>query len=151
MVLGPNSNILTSGYQAGYGTETNCFKVTVTNSALRLKDLITNAGGTMPNYTNELYTASQGDAAQIGRPPWHVIFQVPQAAANPVYCTWDNNTAPVVGGPGLEFEPGVIYRFENAGNNLLRVRSAGIYQVNAKTAFQFIATASTSMLVTFSD
>jgi hypothetical protein len=65
--------------------------------------------------------------------------------------TWDNNTAPVVGGPGLEMEPGTIYKFENAGVSLLRVNSGGIYPVNANTAFQLIATTNTSLLVTFCD
>lgn len=152
MTLGPNSNILTSGYSPAYTSGLTWFyKLSVTNSSTRLGSLITTAGGAgIPLITNELYTASQNDTI-LTRPPWHVFFQVAAAAANPVYCTWDNNTAPVVGGPGMEFEPGVVYRFENAGNSLLRAKASGIYLVNAGSAFLFIATAATVMNVGFSD
>lgn len=156
MPMGPNSNILTSGYAPSPDSTVFAFKVTVTNAATRLKDLITTAGGTWPLVENTLYQQAGADSplqsnAVQQRPPWHVMFQVIAAAANPVYCTWDNNTAPVVGGPGAEFEPGVIYRFENAGVKLLRAQASGLYLVNAKSAFQFIATGNTTMLVTFSD
>jgi hypothetical protein len=127
------------------------FKITVTNAASRLGTLI---GGTgIPTFDDARYTRSTGPIPQ--RAPYHVLFQVPSAAANPVYVTWDNNTAPVVGGPGLELEQGIIYKFENAGPALLfnptPSTALAFYPFNAQSAFQLIATANTSLLVTFSD
>lgn len=148
---GPSTTGIPAGYMPAYGSGANFFKVTVTNVATRLADLITAAGGTFPNYNDERYTGSNPPTLQ--RTPYHVLFQVPIAAANPVYLTTDNNTTPVVGGPGFELEPGTIYKFESSGPSLMPVggKGTGIYQVNAKTAFQFIATANTVLLVNFSD
>jgi hypothetical protein len=143
-----------AGYQPAYGSSTiQFFKVTVTNAATRLKTLITAAGGTWPTIPDDTFNTNMSVPTNL-RMPQHVFFQVPIAAANPVYLTWDNNTAPVVGGPGMELETGTIYKFENAWNGrLLTVlgSSAGNYQVNIGSAFQFIATANTTLLVWFSD
>jgi hypothetical protein len=157
-MLGPYSNILTAAYQSAYGSETLCYVVTVPNTATRLGTLLVTAGSSFTNgiplIPDEIFGTNEPTANAVPkfRPPWHVMFQVPAGAANAIYCTWDNNTAPVVGGPGLEFENnGTIYLFENAGVTMLRRKASGIYQVNALSAFQFIATADTSMIVTFSD
>lgn len=152
---GPSTTGIPAAYMPAYAPSglgsVNFIKVTVTNVATRLQDLITAAAGVIPTFNDERYTFSEPPTPQ--RTTFHVLFQVPIAAANPVYCTWDNNTAPVVGGPGLEFEPGTIYKFENAGATLMIVggRSTGIYRCDPKTAFQFIATANTVMNVAFSD
>ena len=126
------------------------YKITVTNVATRLGTLI---GGSGIPLVQDLRW--QMSPQPINRAPYHVLFEVPQAAANPVYVTWDNNTAPVVGGPGLELEQGIIYKFENAGPALLYnptpSGSLAFYPFNAASAFQFIATANTSLLVAFSD
>jgi hypothetical protein len=126
---------------------THHFKVTTgVNTAQRLGTLLT-----VPTLVDDMYAISSGPGALKTRPPYHAIFQVPVAAANPVYFTWDNNTAPVVGGPGFELLPGLTIRFENAGVSLLRPKATGTYQVNALTAIQFIATAATVLLVHFSE
>jgi hypothetical protein len=144
-----------AGYQPAYGTTLQFFKVTVTNAATRLKDLITTAGGTWPTIPDDTFNTNlMTEPATNLRMPQHVFFQVPIAAANPVYLTWDNNTAPVVGGPGMELETGTIYKFENAWNGrLLSVlgNAGGKYNVDPKSAFQFIAAANTTLLVFFSD
>lgn len=131
-------------YKAGF---TNFVKGTETNAAQRL-----NAIAAIPRIPDERYTWSSGP--QLLRAPYHVLLQVPAGAANPVYITWDNNTAPVVGGPGLELEQGTIYKFENAGVNLLYSPTSAtqtLYPFNAGSAFQLIAAANTTILVAYSD
>lgn len=157
-MLGPNSNVLTSAFYPAYGSETLCYKVSVPNAATRLGTLLVTAGSAFANgiplIVDEIMgrTMANQNAPDKKRPPWHVLFQVPAAAANPVYVTWDNNTAPVVGGPGLELQNnGTIYVFENSGISLLRATNSGNYQVNALSSFLFIATAATDLLVTFTD
>jgi hypothetical protein len=150
---GPSTTGIPASYLPAYKAGlTHAFKVTVTNAAQRLTTLI-NAVGTFPLYPDERYAL--GTPLQpILRAPFHCLLQVPAAAANPVYMTWDNNTAPVVGGPGLELEQGIIYKFENAGVNLLFSpvsATNNLYPFNANGAMQFIATANTAMLVTLSD
>lgn len=124
---------------AGSSTDIWSFLVTVTTVATRLYDLIVTAGGTIPTV-----------AGRGGRYPDHVRFQVPAAAANPVYMTSDNNTAPVVGGPGDELNPGVVWKFDLA-NSLLTPQTDTEFPTDAKSAFQFIAAGNTSLLVTFAD
>lgn len=150
---GPSITGIPAGYMPSWGAELRHFKVTVTGVATRLADLITNAGGTLPLITDENYTSPGQSPPMPSRWPEHVIFQVPIAAANSVYVTWDNNTTPVVGGPGAELAPGATWKFESAAAALMlaKGKTTGIYQVNVKTAFQFIATAETVMLVSFSD
>jgi hypothetical protein len=145
-------------YLPSYDGTTHFFKATVTNVATRLADLVA-----IPSLLDETYMGSAASATgktiPVTRPPYHVFFQVPSAAANPVYMTWDNVTTPVVGGPGVELNVGVILKMENAGDVLLRPSYQMIggysptarYLVNAKTAFQFVATANTSLLVWFTD
>lgn len=152
---GPSLTGIPAGYMparnaTGLGS-INFIKVTVTNVATRLLDLITAAAGVIPTMDDDRYTFSNPPIQQ--RTPYHVLFTVPAAAANPIYVTWDNNTAPVVNGPGMEMVPGITYKFESAGPSLMIPggKSVGLYQVNAKTAFQFIATANTVMQVSFSD
>jgi len=147
-MLAPLYNVHTAAYHSAYDSSTYFFKVTTgVNTAQRLGTLLT-----VPQVTNEMVqTAVRTQPVVAKRPPWHVIFQVPVGAANPVYMTWDNNTTPVVGGPGYEILPGAAVRFENAGVRLLNPSSVGNHQVNALTAFQFIATAATVLLVHFSD
>jgi len=160
MGRGPISVVFTGAYMpahdpVGGRAPTHHFKVTTAvNTVQRLGTLLT-----VPAIVDDMWTASQGAPGGSGvtaglpitRPPEHVIFQVPAAAANPIYMTWDNNTAPVVGGPGYELLAGQSVKFENAGLSLLRPQSSGIHQVNSLTAFQFIATAATVLLVHFSD
>lgn len=131
-------------YKAGL---TNFVKGTVTNAAQRL-----NAIAAVPLFPDERYTFSQGP--QLLRAPFHVLLQVPAGALNPVYITWDNNTTPVVGGPGLELEQGTIYKFENAGPNLLFSPTSAtqtMYPFNTASAIQLIATANTTILVAYTD
>ena len=129
---------------AGSVQATYAFKVTVGNASARLGALLT-----LPQVIDERTTGSQ---VQRLRPPLHVIFQVDPAAANPVWLTSDNVTAPVVGGPGVALTPGTIVKYENAGLHLLQTSSTEArHPVNAGTAFQLIATANTSLNVTFSD
>ena len=120
------SSVFTGPYTAGPGSVTLAFKVTVTNAAQRLGTLVT----TLPTDST-------------GKFPKHIILQVPAAAANPVYVTADNTTAPVVGGPGLEISAGQSLRLDN---ELALIQDAN---VNALTAIQVIATGNTTMLVHF--
>jgi len=137
---GPSFTGIPAGHLPAYGAGSQSFKVTTAvNTAQRV------VGGLIT-------------AAQRLRAPFHMYVQVPVAAANPVYVTWDNNTAPVVGGPGLELEPGTIYQFGNCGPTCFPYalvtgsgKASGIYQVNAGGAFQFIAVAATVLLITFTD
>lgn len=142
---GPSSRILTAPYQpADRAGNTFCFKVTTAiNTAQRLGTLLT-----VPTIPIEEYQPAQPN---LVRPPNHVWIQVPQAAANPVYMTPDNNTAPVVGGPGIELVAGSVLKLELAGETFLRPKAAGDHPVNALTALQFIATAATVLIVTFFD
>jgi hypothetical protein len=149
---GPSLTGIAAGLMPAYTAgQTLFFKASVSTAA-RLGALITIP--TMP-WDNALYT----DGPPPNRTPYHIFFQVPASAANPIYVTWDNTTVPVVGGPGMEMEPGTIYTFYNCGPTLTPQGIAGgpagkvggIYQVNAASAFQFIATAATTLLVWFSD
>lgn len=149
-MLGPNYKFLTSGYHPAYQGETLYFKLTVTNAATRLGTLIGGSG--IPLIVDEMWTGPISNVPAVKkRPPWHVFFQVVAAAANPVYMTFDNVTAPVVGGPGMELEPGTIYKFESAGESLLRLNSGGIYPCPVTSAFQLIAVGNTVMNCWFAD
>lgn len=143
---GPSGRTLTAPYQpADRAGNTFIFKVTTAiNTAQRLGTLLT-----VPTIPIEEYNLSSGPTAF--RPPNHVWIQVPQAAANPVYVSPDNNTAPVVGGPGIEIAAGGLLKLELAGETFLRPKSAGDHPVNTLTAIQVIATAATVLLVTFFD
>ncbi len=149
----------TLAYQPSYDGSAYCFKATTAVATVqRLADLVT-----IPSLIDETYSMSgtnstTGRTQPIMRPPYHVMFQIPASAANTIFMTWDNVTNPAVGGPGMELQLGNIYKFENAGDVLLRggYSMTGGYgtakfQVDAKTAFQFIASAATDLLVTFSD
>jgi hypothetical protein len=145
---GPSTTGIPASYLPAYKAGLTLHVVAaVTGAAARLGALVT-----IPIFPDERYTFSSGPT--LLRCPYHIIFQVPAAAANPVYLTWDNNTAPVVGGPGLELEQGQVYKFENAGVNLVFCpgsASKGFYPFNANSAFQVIATAATNLLVNFTD
>jgi hypothetical protein len=114
-------------------------KITVPNVATRLGALCANARIPIVN-------PSTGP-----RVPRHLILQVPAAAANPVYVTWDNNTAPVVGGPGAEIVPGGQMAMELAGDACLAQKGGPYYPVAAGSAIQLIATANTPVLANFSE
>ncbi len=147
-------------YLPSYDGSHYFFKATTAvNTAQRLGDLIT-----VPSVPDETYLASMansptGKHSPAARPPFHFFVQVAMAAGNTVTMTWDNVTTPVVGGPGMEMEQGVVYEFENAGEVLLKggyqmlngVNQTPRYVVNAKTAFQFIAIAATDLNLWFSD
>ncbi len=144
--------ILTSGYLPAFvATDTLFFSAAVGAVAARLGG----AGGliAVPQHldTSIYPDGIKPDGTPVFRPYRHVFFQVPAGAANTVWMTWDNNTVPVVGGPGMELELGVIYRFENAGDALLRPNATPNYLVNAGTAFQLIAAAGTAVNVFFAD
>lgn len=152
-MAGPSLTGIPAGYQPAYSSGlTLSFKVTVTNAAQRLVTII--GAANWPTYPDDQWNSS-ATASNKRRAPNHVLFEVPIAAANPVYLTWDNNTAPVVGGPGLELQPGTVYKFENAWASGLLTDGvnarAGKWPVNALSAFQFIAAANTTLLVTFTD
>jgi len=152
---GPSTTGIPAGYMPAYGSGVQSFKATITNAAQRLITII--GAANFPWVVDEMFTYSEpGSSGPTGvkrRAPFHVLFQVPIAAANPVYMTWDNNTTPVVGGPGLELEQGTVYQFGNAGPSLMidGGKTAGFYQVSNLTAFQLIAAANTTCLITFTD
>ena len=152
-MAGPSLTSIPAGYQPAFNASlTGAFKVTVTNAAQRLVTLVTLAN--WPAYPDDQYNYS-ATQSNLKRAPQHVIFEVPIAAANPVYMTWDNNTAPVVGGPGMELQPGTVYKFENAWASGLLTDGVngrtGKWPVNALSAFQFIAAANTTLLVMLTD
>lgn len=135
---------LTAEYLPAYGSQTLHAKVTTAvNTVQRLGTL-----NTTPQIPDETHTLVSG--ATPTRPPWHLILQVPLSAANPVYLTWDNNTAPVVGGPGFELAPGATLKFEHA-EALLSPKSGAPYVVNALSSIQVIAVAATALLITYTD
>ena len=142
---GPAGKVLTAGYTPGFGTQTCFFKASITNAAQRLGTILT-----VPVHGDRLYDATQLAGTKT-TPYNHVFFQVPSTAANTVWLSWDNNTAPVVGGPGMELQIGVVYPFEFAGDMLLRPNAVGDYLVNAGTAFQLIAAAGTFCNIWFCD
>lgn len=152
---GPSFTGIPAGHLPAYGAGTQFFKVTTAvNTAQRVVGGLI-AAASFPWITDEMTTFDQ---PQRLRAPFHMYVQVPVTAANPVYVTWDNNTAPVVGGPGLELEPGTLYQFGNCGPTCFPYqlvtgsgKPAGIYQVNAGGAFQFIAVAATVLLIAFTD
>lgn len=139
------ASTLGGAYYPAPNGETMMFKVTVTNTATRLGTLITlpsidnveSGGGTYP------FTLPPGK-----RPPHHVFFQVPSAAAAKVYLSVDNVTTPVAGdgGPGIELQPGVVYPFENAGPLLSNPGAGKPYQINASSAFQLVATTASQVI-----
>jgi len=143
---------LTAEYLPAYSSSIAALHVKVTtavNTAQRLGTL--NATPQIPDDTITASTAT--GAGVVNRAPWHLIIQVPAAAANPVYITWDNNTAPVVGGPGFELSPGGTLKFENAGCALIQnpIPTGGAYPVNSLSAIQVIAVAATNLLLSYSD
>src|SRR5216684_2376405 len=131
---------------------------TAVNTAQRLADLVTIPSLDDETYSGSMANSSTGKSLPAKRPPYHLFIQVP-SVGNVVYLTWDNVTAPVVGGPGMELEPGIIYKFENAGDVLLRggykmtsgSSATAHYNVDPKTAFQIIAVGATVLLIWFSD
>lgn len=146
------ASTLGGAYYPAPNGETMMFKVTVTNSSTRLGTLMT-----IPSIDNT-------DNAQSGsypwsqppgkRPPHHVFFQVPSAAAAKVYLSVDSVTTPVAGdgGPGIELQPGVVYPFENAGPLLSNPGTGKPYQINAGSAFQLVATTASQVIsVWFAD
>lgn len=142
MPAGTPVSALSSGYNPAASASDGALhqKITVTNVAQRLGALCT--GGVLPTVN------ATGKAA---RPPRHVQIQVPAAAANPIYVTIDNNTAPVVGGPGYEIVAGGQLKLELAGDGLLATKVGGDYPVAAGSAIQLIATANTAVLVNFAE
>lgn len=134
--------VLAATYLPSFGGQVVDFQVAVGAVAARLGTLIT-----VPVHTDRLYPSG----STVTRPYRHVFFQVPSTAANTVWLTFSNVTAPVVGGPGMELQKGVVYTFENAGDSLLRPQTVGDYPVDAGTAFQLIAAAPTNISVWFAD
>jgi hypothetical protein len=133
-----------------YGLEALFFKVTTGNNiAQRLATLL--PGGVIPLITDEAFTGPSAPLAVGTRPLNHCFIQNSNANATTLFVTWDNNTAPVVGGPGREVQPGQILELWNAGVTLLRPRSVGIYQVNNLTAIQLISAAAIPLQIWFCD
>ncbi len=142
---------LTAEYLPAYSSSIAALHVKVTTGAGVAQRLGTlNATPQIPDDTQ---TASTSVGTVRSRAPWHLIIQVPAAAANPVYITWDNNTAPVVGGPGFELNPGGTLKFENAGCGIMHnsIPSGGAYPINSLSAIQVIAVAATNLLLSYSD
>jgi hypothetical protein len=131
---------------------------TAVNTSQRLGDLVTVPVLADETYSGSMANSPTGKTLPATRPPHHFFIQVP-SVGSVAYLTWDNVTTPVVGGPGMELEPGIIYKFENSGDVLLRggykmtdgTSPTARYQVNAKTAFQIIAAGATVLLIWFSD
>ena len=142
---GPFVKSLTAEYMPAYGSQNLHLKVTTAvNTVQRLGTL-----AAVPQIPDERFDATL-DRQDKTRPPWHLIIQVPVAAANPVYLSWDNNTAPVVGGPGLEIKPGDTVIFEHA-EALLTPHALDTYKVDNLSSLQFIAVAATVILLNYSD
>jgi hypothetical protein len=141
---------LTAEYMPAYSASIAPLHVKVTTAVATAQRL-----GTLnatPQIPDERYSATNNRIGQT-RPPWHLIIQVPSGAANPVYITWDNNTAPVVGGPGLELNPGGLVKFEHAEALLTpsKTGAASTYLVHSLSSIQIIAAAATVLLLTYSD
>jgi hypothetical protein len=150
MARGPAFRTLSGGYGCAPTGFTYAFKATTAiNTVQRLGTL-----AAIPAVPDEIFGGGQMRGIYT-RPPNHVIIQVPIGAANAIYITWDNNTAPVVGGPGMEVNPGAMVKFEQASDVLLqgskKFGDVAPFTVNALSAIQIIATAATVVLITYSD
>lgn len=140
---------LTAEYMPAYSASTVALHVKVTTGVAVVQRLATlNA---TPQIPDERFDASNRKGKT--RPPWHLIIQVPSGALNPIYVTWDNNTAPAVGGPGLEINPGCYAKFEHAEALLTPTLAGGAstYVVDALSSIQIIAAAATVVLLHYTD
>jgi hypothetical protein len=133
-------------FEVAPASTTYAFSVTVTNAAKRLGG----AGGllTIPSVPDERASLAN---PQRYRPPRHLILGNPSTNANSIWFTWDNNTAPAVGGPGFELAAGMQVQFEVVGDTFYSHGPGDKIAINAGSALQFIATANTTLNVTFSD
>lgn len=144
--IGQFVKTLGAEYMPAYSASTAALHVKVTTGVATAQRLGTLSA--IPQIPDERFDATNRRGTT--RPPWHLIIQVPAAAANPIYLSWDNNTAPVVGGPGLEINPGGYAKFEHA-ENLLTPHSRDTYLVNSLSSIQIIAAAATAVLLNYSD
>lgn len=150
MARGPAFRTVPGGYGPAPTGFTYSVKVTTAaNSAQRLGTL-----SAVPAIPDEAFGASDQRGIRT-RPPNHLWIQVPVGAANPIYVTTDNNTTPVVGGPGIEVAPGATLKLDAAGEIFLRgsqkYGDVAPFTVNALSAIQIIATAATVVLLNYFD
>lgn len=136
---------LTSAYRPSYDTTGLVFKCATGAAAARLTDMLGVAVPTHPDDSD--IGPGSGPRTVLYR---HMIIKADPANTGPIYWSADNNTAPVVGGPGIPLAAGEALKFENC-QELLRPRASGPYPVNAKTAFQFISAAAQVLHVHFFD
>lgn len=136
-----STNVFTGHYRPAFAAgQTLVFKCSVTAAAQRLTDLL---GVGIPMHIDRATDLSPKTALVPYR---HVVFQSDPTNTGNIYYTADNNTTPVVLGPGLVLVPGQSVKFEMA-DELLRARTTGDYLVDAKSAFQFIASVNPSILL----
>jgi hypothetical protein len=150
MARGPTFRTIHGGYGPAPTGFTYSFKVTTAvNTLQRLGTLLT-----IPAVPDEIFGGGQMRGITT-RPPNHVEIGVPVGASQSVWVTIDNNTAPVVGGPGIEIPIGTSRVFEGAGEILLqsgkKFGDVAPFTVNALTAFQIIALLATAINITFYD
>jgi hypothetical protein len=150
MARGPAFRTIKGGYGPAPTGVTYAIKATTgVASVQRLGTL-----APVPAVLDEAAGGSQ-DRGVRTRPPNHVEIGVPVGAANSVWVTIDNNTAPAVGGPGIEIPIGTSRIWEGAGEILLQggknFGDVAKFTVNALSAFQIIATAATVINVTYFD
>lgn len=150
MARGPAFRTVPGGYGPAPTGFTYHVKVTTAvNTTQRLGTL-----SAVPAVPDEAFGASQARGTAT-RPPNHLWIQVPAGAANPIYVSTDNNTAPVVGGPGIEVNPGSTLKLDAAGEILLRgskpFGDVAPFTVNSLSAIQIIATAATAVLLHYFD
>ncbi len=150
MARGPAFRTVPGGYGCAPTGFTYSIKVTTAvNTAQRLGTL-----SAVPAIPDEAFGGSQMRGVAT-RPPNHLWISLPAAAANPIYITTDNNTAPVVGGPGIELNPGGTLKLDAASEILLeggkKYGDVAPFTVNALSAIQIIATAATPVLLNYFD
>jgi hypothetical protein len=150
MARGPAFRTIPGGYGPAPTGFTYHVKVTTAaNSAQRLGTL-----SAVPAVPDE----AKGGSDQRGiatRPPNHLWIQVPVGAANPIYVSTDNNTTPVVGGPGIEVAPGATLKLDSASEIFLqgskKFGDVVPFTVNALSSIQIIATVATAVLLHYFD
>jgi hypothetical protein len=150
MARGPTVRTVPGGYGCAPTGFTYSIKVTTAvNTAQRLGTL-----SAVPAIPDEAF----GGGSMRGintRPPNHLWITVPIAAANPIYITTDNNTAPVVGGPGIELVPGATLKIDSGFEIFLeggkKYGDVAPFTVNALSAIQIIATGATVVLLNYFD
>jgi hypothetical protein len=147
---GPATRTTAGGYgPAPTGIAYAKTATTAANTAQRLGTL-----APVPAILDEAFGGGQMRGITT-RPPNHVWIGVATGAANSLWVTLDNNTTPVVGGPGIEIVAGTTLKLDGAGEILLRggkpFGDQAPFTVNALSAIQVISTAAIVVNVTYLD